>query len=144
MVESSKKWEKVVDTSKDTNSKEQNQWMKQAKSRRQRLTQEEKNRLAKQFYWQSIMPTSDIEQVILNDMQSTVNNILKEKSEDKEVLLAWLNLNTHYFVEIWAYIHYIVETVIWDKNNDWLIHNLWEVCTYQCRNNWKVNCYADE
>ena len=90
------------------------------------------------------MPTSDIEQVILNDMQSTVNNILKEKSEDKEVLLAWLNLNTHYFVEIWAYIHYIVETVIWDKNNDWLIHNLWEVCTYQCRNNWKVNCYADE
>jgi hypothetical protein len=34
------------------------------------------------------MPTSDKEQVILNDMQSTVNNILKEKSEDKEVLLA--------------------------------------------------------
>ena len=144
VVESSKKWEKVVDSSKDTNSKEQNQWRKQARIRRKRLSQEEKNRLADKFYWQSIMPTSDKEQIILNEMQSTVNDILKEKSEDKEVLLVWLNLNTHYFVEIWAYIHYIVETAIWDKNNDWLIDNLWKACTYQCRNNWKVNCYADE
>jgi hypothetical protein len=79
----------------------------------------------------------------LNGMQNTVNDVLREKSEDKEVLLVWLNLNTHYFVEIWAYIHYIVETAIWDKNNDWLIDNLWKACTYQCGNNWKENCYAD-
>jgi hypothetical protein len=65
------------------------------------------------------------------------------KSDDKAILLAWLNVNTHYFVEIWSYIHFIVETAIWDKNNDWLIDNLWKACTYQCGNNWKENCYAD-
>jgi hypothetical protein len=33
------------------------------------------------------MPISNKEQIILNGMQNTVNDVLREKSEDKEVLL---------------------------------------------------------
>lgn len=142
-VKSSKKGETVVDAKKDTDSKEQNQWQKQEKKRKQRLSEQEKAALDNQFYWQSIMPISYDEQAVLNELQDTINDILVEKSDDKAILLVWLNLNTHYFVEIWSYIHYIVETAIWDKNNDWLIDNLWKACTYQCSNNWKENCYAD-
>lgn len=142
-VKSFKKGETVVDTKKDTNSKEQNQWKKQAKKRKQRLSEQEKAALNNQFYWQSIMPKSYDEQAILNKLQDTVNDILVEKSNDKEILLVWLNLNTHYFVEIWSYIHFIVETVIWDRNNDGLINNLEKACIYQCSNNWTQNCSAD-
>ena len=98
VVESSRKWEKVIDSSKDANSKEQNQWKKQAKNRRQRLSQEEIDFLNNKAYWQNIMPISNKEQVILDWMQSTVNDILREKSEDKEILLVWLNLNQSLFL----------------------------------------------
>lgn len=143
LVKSSKNWHTVLNQSKDANLKEQNQWKIQETQWKDRLSYAEKQQLNNQFYWQSIMPISTNEQSILNELQNSINDILVEKSYDKEILLVWLNLNTHYFVEIWSYIHYIVETAIGDKNSDWLVDNLWKACTYQCGNNWKENCYAD-
>ena len=75
-------------------------------------------------------------------MQVTIDKILVDKSKDKEYVMIWQNRDTHYFVEIWAYIHSIVKDVIWDKGTEWLIKNLWEACTYQCSNHWTDNCYA--
>ena len=137
------KGETVIYWLKDTDSKVQNQWKKQESNRKEKLSEQQKATVNDQYYWQRIMPIPYNDQDVLNELQDTVNDILIGKSDDKAILLAWLNVNTHYFVEIWSYIHFIVETAIWDKNNDWLVDNLWKACTYQCGNNWKENCYAD-
>ena len=70
-------------------------------------------------------------------MQLAVSNVILQKSKDKEFVTLGQNQDTHYFVEIWSYIHLMVENDIKD-----IIKNLWETCTYQCSNHGTDNCYA--
>ena len=129
----------VLVDGKDVKWKLQNEWINQQKIWNDKLTDEEKNELNNQLYWQTILKDSVDVQMLVNELQSTTNHILEEKSNDKEILLVWLNMSTHYFVEIWAYIHYVVDDVISDT-----LSQLWEACTYQCGNNWTQNCYVDK
>lgn len=137
LVKSSEK-KSVLVGEKDTEGKIQNEWINQQKVWNEKLTDEEKNRLNDELYWQTILKNPVNVQMLVNELQTTTNDILKEKSNDKEILLAWLNTNTHYFVEIWSYIHYIIDGVIPET-----MSQLWEACTYQCRNNWTENCYVN-
>jgi hypothetical protein len=70
-------------------------------------------------------------------MQITIDKLLVDKWKDKEYVMIWQNLDTHYFIEIWAYIHLMVE-----NNIPKLINDLWETCMYQCKNHGTENCYA--
>lgn len=74
-------------------------------------------------------------------MQNTVDSVLDQKTEDKNILLISINQDTHYFIEIGKYIHLTMDEVIWDKSWDWIVKNLWNVCEYQCSNKWNSNCY---
>ena len=105
------------------------------------LSEGEKRERLDTIFWQEIRPESEKNVLWANTMQVTIDKILVDKSKDKEYVMIWQNRDTHYFVEIWAYIHSIVKDVIWDKGT-WLIKNLWETCTYQCGNHWTDNCYA--
>lgn len=83
---------------------------------------------------------------VVENLNETIKNILlQENVQDKKIILNYSNVyTTRYFVEIWAYIHYIVEDVIWTRKNWWIIDNLWKACEFQCSNNWSAWCYANE
>jgi hypothetical protein len=62
---------------------------------------------------------------------------------DKAVIMYSQSLDTtRYFVEIWAYIHSIVDNVIGDKNwsDNTIVNNLGKACESQCSNKWWM-CY---
>ena len=126
----------VFDGAKDTESKSQDKWNEQQKVWKEKLTDEEKAKLENEIYRQSILPNSTNDTLLLEELQDVTDGMLSEKANDKGILLVWLNLSTHYFVEIWSYIHYIVDGVIPDT-----LDNLWDACTYQCGNLWTANCY---
>lgn len=86
---------------------------------------------------QKLSPPSDEDKLWVNTMQFAVNNVLSQKGQDKEFVTLGQNQDTHYFVEIWSYIHLMVENDIKD-----IIKKLWETCTYQCSNHGTDNCYA--
>lgn len=76
-------------------------------------------------------------------LEATLVSVFTQKQEDKELFMIYSNLSiTKYFVEIWAYIHNILEKYIWNKDSKWLIKYLWKVCESQCSNKWISNCYA--
>jgi hypothetical protein len=67
-----------------------------------------------------------------------------QKQEDKSVFLIYSNLAvTKYFVEIWKYMHNILEMSIGTKDTKWLVKYLWDTCESQCVNKWTINCFAD-
>ena len=121
------------------------------KNRGQNQQKQYENTLTEQEIWtnisaslsQSYLPLSQQWDNLLHTMQETIDQILSDKYLDKQILLTSTNRDTHYFVEIWYYIHSIMENEIWDKNLKWLVKNLGEVCEYQCSNKWTKNCYAD-
>lgn len=76
----------------------------------------------------------------LND---SIENTLSELDLDKAIVMYSQNLDaTRYFVEIWAYIHGIVNNVIWSKNwsSKTIVNNLGKACEAQCSNKW-WKCY---
>jgi len=82
---------------------------------------------------------------VVNNLNNTINKILtQENMDDKKILLNYSNVSsTRYFVEIWAYIHDMVENIIWTKKSpDSIIRNVWEACEYQCSNKSSKWCYA--
>ena len=134
-------WKWVLDLVKSRINKIKSKWTEQENEYINWLTEQEKEELSQQIYWQKIIPLSDSENVFVKSMQDTVNEILIEKWKDKENLLVWINQDTHYFVEIWWIIHSIVNDEIWNKDW-WLVKILWETCDYQCKNH-KGSCYSD-
>lgn len=77
-------------------------------------------------------------------LQDTLESILIQKQEDKNIFLIYSNLwLTRYFKEIWDTIHQIVEWQIWSKDSKWLVKYLWDICEKQCSNKWTSNCYAN-
>lgn len=142
VINSSKnsKW-KDLKWNQDQSSKTNNKWETQEKKYKENLTDQEKQTLISDLLWQKNVWESEIGQLLISDMQETVNSILSEKTNDKWIVLVWVNNDTHFFVKIWSYIHSIVEKEIWDKNSNWLVDNLWKICVYQCSNKWNKNCY---
>ncbi len=107
------------------------------------LTAEQKQSLSEELFWQQLLPLAEKDQLLVDTMQDVANSILIEKSDDKQIVMIWTNADTHYFVEIGAYIHSIVDEEIWTKTTDWLIKKLWDTCVYQCNNKWNDKCFAD-
>lgn len=101
------------------------------------LSPEERSERLNSVFWQETIPQTEKNEELIQTMQITVDKILVDKWKDKEYTMIWQNTDTHYFVEIWAYIHAMVE-----ENIPKLIKDLWETCTYQCANKWSENCYA--
>ena len=92
----------------------------------------------------SVIPVETPESVV-NNLNNTINKILtQENMDDKKILLNYSNVSsTRYFVEIWAYIHDMVENIIWTKKSpNSIIRNVWEACEYQCSNKSSKWCYA--
>ncbi len=78
-----------------------------------------------------------------DSLNNALNSVLAQKQEDKWVFMIYSNLEiTRYFVEIWSFIHDILEEDIGDKDSRSLIKYLWNACELQCSNKWNTNCYA--
>ena len=76
-------------------------------------------------------------------LESTVAAVLMQKQEDKNLFMIYGNLSiTSYFIEIWSFMHTILENSIWTKDSKWLVKYLWDTCTAQCANKWTTNCFA--
>lgn len=76
-------------------------------------------------------------------LNNSIDDTLAELDLDKAVVMYSQNLDTtRYFVEIWAYIHGMVENIIWSKNgaSDTIVNNLGKACEAQCSNKW-WRCY---
>lgn len=76
-------------------------------------------------------------------LNESVDDTLSELDLDKAVVMYSQSLDTtRYFVEIWAYIHNIVDNVIWTKNwsSNTIVNNLGKACETQCSNKWWM-CY---
>jgi len=112
-------------------------WEKAQNSLINNLSPEERNERLNSIFWQEKIPSDDKTKYLINTMQVVVDKTLVDKWKDKEYTTIWQNTDTHYFVEIWAYIHTMVE-----DNIQKLVKDLWETCTYQCGNKWSENCYA--
>ena len=117
-------------------------WEEQEWLYRDWLSDAEKKELLNQIYTQKSIPMSETWEALINTLQNSIIETLIEKWKDKENLSVWINQDTHFFVEIGGYIHSIVKDEIWDKDSEWLVKILWEVCEYQCKNHWG-KCYSD-
>ena len=76
-------------------------------------------------------------------LNESVDDTLSELDLDKAVVMYSQSLDTtRYFVEIGAYIHNIVDNVIWTKNwaSNTIVNNLGKACETQCSNKWWM-CY---
>lgn len=76
-------------------------------------------------------------------LNESIDDTLAELDLDKAVIMYSQSLDTtRYFVEIWAYIHSIVDNVIGDKNwsDNTIVNNLGKACESQCSNKWWM-CY---
>ena len=88
------------------------------------------------------IPITFSQKQISEAMLGTLDSVLAEKYEDKNVVLFYNNLpTTRYFKEIWALIHSGIDMGIWTKDSEWLVKYLWNVCELQCSNKWVTNCY---
>ena len=112
-------------------------WEEKQKMLVDALPLEEKQERLNSIFWQQTLPQSEKNILWANTMQITIDKLLVDKWKDKEYVMIWQNLDTHYFIEIWAYIHLMVE-----NNIPKLINDLWETCMYQCKNHGTENCYA--
>ena len=108
-------------------------WTEQEQNYINWLSEEEKQLLEREIFRQILLSKKCWLELIEN-MQSTIYLILAEKWKDKETILVWVNQDAHFFVEIGWLIHSIVNNEIWDKNTEWLVKVLWEICEYQCKN----------
>ena len=80
---------------------------------------------------------------MIDYLNESIKGTLSELDMDKAVVMYSQNLDsTRYFVEMWYYIHGIVDSVIWSKNwsSDTIVNNLGKVCEAQCSNKW-WRCY---
>jgi len=90
----------------------------------------------------SDLKTNDVWE-LQNALLSSIDSVMAEKSEDKQVVMFYNNLtSTRYFKEIWSLIHSWIDNVIWTKDSDGLIKYLWNACELQCTNKWNKHCYA--
>jgi hypothetical protein len=90
----------------------------------------------------SDLKTNDVWE-LQNALLSSIDSVMAEKSEDKQVVMFYNNLtSTRYFKEIWSLIHSWIDNVIWTKDSDGLIKYLWNACESACTNKWNKHCYA--
>jgi len=85
----------------------------------------------------------DVFSGMITYLNESIENTLSELDMDKAVVMYSQNLDsTRYFVEMWYYIHGIVDNVIWSKNwaSDTIVNNLGKACEAQCTNKW-WKCY---
>ena len=123
-------WKKTKSYLKDMWDAQQDKYMKT-------LSNVEMQEVLSKIEWQQNISISENAQNLIYTMQDAVDQILLQKSADKQILLVSTNLDTHYFVEIWSYIHFLIENEIRGS-----VNVLWETCNYQCSNKWNENCFA--
>jgi hypothetical protein len=110
-----------------------------AETEAKREIEAEIEKIRKILSWE-VDDTSELKNVL----NSTLNSVLSEKSEDKQIVMIYDSLSTtKYFKEIWYFIHNWIDNQIWTKDIDWLVKYLWTVCESQCSNNGTKNCYAE-
>ena len=96
-------------------------------------------------YLQNYVPNGRVNYFtgMINYLNDAIDGTFSELDLDKSVVMYSQNLDTTmYFVEIWAYIHNVVNDIIWTKNGspNTIVNNLGKACENQCENK-KWKCY---
>ena len=132
-----KKWNDKCTTSAWSSST-QTAWASTAVSPTEKLLLENQNI---DSYLENLVPDGNVEAFtwLVSYLNESMNLSLSDLDMDAAIVMYSQNKSsTRYFVEIWYYIHSIVDKVIGSKNwwSDNIVNNLGDACKNQCSNKW--------